>query len=260
MGAWGRFWAWYENKILGSIIIIAIIQFIQIPHMVWNADLYLSLGVVSRVHPVIDWLLYGVDLIEIVSIVNVGMIMYSMLKKRRARRLGKAAAAGEPARAAVKRGRAGFCPKCYTDIELAHGPGGEGGTGHCPRCDTDIERVPEATPVKQAIVVRTDLEMGKGKIAAQVGHACVMGAMRVREARPEWFEAWRPSQAKVVLRAGSLSEIEGIRRAAAEAGAPWDMVSDAGLTQLEPGTVTCIAVGPAPDELVDRVTGDLRLL
>jgi len=67
---------------LGSIILIAIIQFIQIPHMVWNADLMLEVGVVSRVHPVIDWLLYGVDLIEIVSIVNVGMIMYSLIKKR----------------------------------------------------------------------------------------------------------------------------------------------------------------------------------
>jgi hypothetical protein len=50
--------------------------------MVWNADLMLEVGVVSRVHPVIDWLLYGVDLIEIVSIVNVGMIMYSLIKKR----------------------------------------------------------------------------------------------------------------------------------------------------------------------------------
>lgn len=263
MGAWGRFWAWYENKILGSIIIIAIIQFIQIPHMVWNADLYLSLGVVSRVHPVIDWLLYGVDLIETISIVNVGMIMYSMLKKRRARRAGQAAgeeAKREPAREAVKHGRAGFCPKCYTDVELARGPGGDEATGHCPKCDTDIESAPEGAPVKQAIVVRTDLDMGKGKIAAQVGHACVMGAMRVREARPEWFEAWRPSQAKVVLRVGSLVELEGVKRAAAEAGAPWDMVSDAGLTQLEPGTVTCMAVGPAPDALVDRVTGDLRLL
>lgn len=258
MGAWGRFWGWYEDKILGSIIIIAIIQFIQIPHMVWNADLYLSLGVVSRVHPVIDWLLYGVDLIEIVSIVNVGMIMYSMLKKRRAGRA--AGGGGEPAREAVKHGRAGFCPRCYTDVEIARGPGGAGETGHCPACDTDIEPVAQRGAVKQAIVVRTDLEMGKGKVAAQVGHACVMGALRVREARPEWFEAWRPSQAKVVLRAGSLAEIEGIRRAAAEAGAPWDMVSDAGLTQLEPGTVTCIAVGPAPDALVDRVTGDLRLL
>ncbi len=86
MGAWSRFWAWYEDKILGSILIIAVIQFIQIPHMIWNADLYLELGVVSRLHPALDWLLYGVDLIEIVSIINVGMIMYSLVKKRRAQR------------------------------------------------------------------------------------------------------------------------------------------------------------------------------
>ena len=83
MNAWNKFWKWYENKILGSVVIIAIIQFIQIPHMIWNADLYLEMGVVSRVHPAIDWLLYGVDLIEIVSIINVGMIMYSLLQKRR---------------------------------------------------------------------------------------------------------------------------------------------------------------------------------
>lgn len=82
MNAWSKFWKWYEDKILGSIIIIAIIQFIQIPHMVWNADLMLETGFVSRIHPILDWLLYGVDLIEIVSIINVGMIMYSLLKKR----------------------------------------------------------------------------------------------------------------------------------------------------------------------------------
>jgi len=83
MNPWSRFWNWYENKILGSVVIIAIIQFIQIPHMVWNADLYLEFGVVSRIHPAIDWLLYGVDLIEIVSIINVGMILFSLMKKRR---------------------------------------------------------------------------------------------------------------------------------------------------------------------------------
>jgi hypothetical protein len=86
MNPWQRFWAWYENKILGSIIIIAVIQFIQIPHMIWNADLMLEYGAISRVHPVIDWFLYGVDLIEIVSIINVGMIMFSLLKKRRAKK------------------------------------------------------------------------------------------------------------------------------------------------------------------------------
>jgi len=87
MNAWNQFWNWYENKILGSIIIIAIIQFIQIPHMVWNADLYLDIGVIARVHPVIDWLLYGVDLIEIISIINIGMIIFSLVKKRRNQRL-----------------------------------------------------------------------------------------------------------------------------------------------------------------------------
>ena len=84
MNAWNRFWNWYESKILGSIIIIAVIQFIQIPHMIWNADLMLEVGIVSRIHPVIDWLLYGVDLIEIISIINVGMIMFILIKKRMA--------------------------------------------------------------------------------------------------------------------------------------------------------------------------------
>lgn len=87
MNTWNKFWKWYEDKILGSIVIIAIIQFIQIPHMVWNADLYLQTGHISRLHPALDWLLYGVDLIEIVSIINVGMIMFSLIKKRRAQKI-----------------------------------------------------------------------------------------------------------------------------------------------------------------------------
>ena len=64
MNPWNKFWNWYENKILGSIVIIAIIQFIQVPHMVWNADIMLEAG--------------------IISIINVGMIMFSLVKKRRA--------------------------------------------------------------------------------------------------------------------------------------------------------------------------------
>ena len=44
--------------------------------------------------------------------------------------------------------------------------------------------------IKQVIVVRTDLEMGKGKIAAQVGHACVLGSEHVRKSHPEWYDEW----------------------------------------------------------------------
>lgn len=50
--------------------------------MFWNLDLYLQWGNISRVNPVLDWLLYGVDLIEIVSIIQVSFILYSMIRKR----------------------------------------------------------------------------------------------------------------------------------------------------------------------------------
>ena len=110
------------------------------------------------------------------------------------------------------------------------------------------------------IAVRTDLGMGRGKIAAQVGHACVMGAERARGSRPEWYGEWMDGQKKVVVRAGGMADIDGLRRKAAAAGLPWAQVSDAGHTQLEPGTTTCISIGPAPAELVDRVTGGMRLL
>ena len=50
------------------------------------------------------------------------------------------------------------------------------------------------TEIKQVIVVRTDLDMGKGKIAAQVGHACVLGAEHVRKSNPDWFTKWWSGQ------------------------------------------------------------------
>lgn len=114
---------------------------------------------------------------------------------------------------------------------------------------------------KQAVAVRADLGMGRGKAAAQVGHACVMGAERARRSRPDWFEAWISEfQKKVVVRVDGAGGLEEVRRAAAQLGLPWAQVADAGLTQLEPGTVTCVCVGPAPSDLVDRATGGLRLL
>ncbi len=118
-----------------------------------------------------------------------------------------------------------------------------------------------AVPLKQVIAVRTDLKMGKGKIAAQVGHACVLGAEHVRKSKAEWFEDWWQSgQQKVVVRVEGLSDLEKVKKDAIDLALPWSEVTDAGHTQIEPGTVTCISVGPAPEDLVDKVTGDLKLL
>jgi len=116
------------------------------------------------------------------------------------------------------------------------------------------------TGIKQVIVVRTDLDMGKGKIAAQVGHACVLGAEHVRKSNPEWFSQWWEGQEKIVLKVSSLKELEQVKQDAIELDLPWSEVTDAGHTQISPGTTTCISLGPAPEEKIDKITGDLKLL
>lgn len=114
--------------------------------------------------------------------------------------------------------------------------------------------------IKQVVVVRTDLGMGRGKIAAQVGHACVMGAEHVRRSHSDWHAAWWGSQEKVVLKVSSLKELHQIKMHAFDLNLPCSEVSDAGHTQLAPGTTTCISIGPAPEDMIDCVTGSLKLL
>ena len=115
--------------------------------------------------------------------------------------------------------------------------------------------------IKQVIVVRKDLGMGTGKIAAQVGHACVLGAEHVRKSKREWFDQWeRYGQEKVVVKVSSMSELDKVKRDAISHDLPWSEVTDAGHTQIEPLTVTFISIGPAPEELIDKVTKNLKLL
>ena len=113
---------------------------------------------------------------------------------------------------------------------------------------------------KQCIAIRADLGMGKGKAAAQVGHACVICVESARSSHPEWLREWISGfQKKVVVRVDGAVQLQQVKIAAAQLGLPWSQVADAGLTQLEPGTITCVGVGPAPSDLVDKVTGELRL-
>jgi len=114
--------------------------------------------------------------------------------------------------------------------------------------------------IKQVIAVRTDLQMGKGKIAAQVAHASLLGAENVRKSNPAWFKEWWDGQEKVVVKVDSLKEIEEIKKLAISLNVPWSEVSDAGHTQIEPGTTTCISFGPAPESLIDKITGKYKLL
>ena len=79
---WNEFWNWYDRHTTKSLLVTAIIIYIQIPHMIWNADLYLELGMVSRLNPVLDFFLYGVDLIEIIPMINIAMLLYSKMRNK----------------------------------------------------------------------------------------------------------------------------------------------------------------------------------
>lgn len=115
--------------------------------------------------------------------------------------------------------------------------------------------------IKQVIVIRNDLGMGKGKLAAQVGHASVLGAENVRKSNTDWFNDWvAGGQGKIVVKVTSLKQLEEVKKHAFTLNLPCSEVTDAGHTQLSPGTITCISIGPAPEEIIDKVTGDLKLL
>tara|TARA_B100000029_G_scaffold68959_2_gene61385 strand:- start:14768 stop:15010 length:243 start_codon:yes stop_codon:yes gene_type:complete len=79
---WKGFWAWYERHTTESLLITAIIIYIQIPHMVWAGDAILQTGVVWGVNPILDFFLYGIDLIEVIPMINIGMLIYSRIRKK----------------------------------------------------------------------------------------------------------------------------------------------------------------------------------
>jgi peptidyl-tRNA hydrolase len=111
--------------------------------------------------------------------------------------------------------------------------------------------------MKQAVVARGDLGMGEGKLAAQVAHASLM-AYENTDDRAQ--SAWKgDGQKKIVLRVESESRLFELADGADTRGLPHAVVRDAGHTQLDPGTVTALAVGPAEENRVDAVTGDLSL-
>lgn len=109
--------------------------------------------------------------------------------------------------------------------------------------------------------MRADLKMGKGKLAVQAAHASVSSLQETRKLKPKWASDWfQKNQGKVCVRVESEQELRDLKQRIDSAGIPNSLIQDAGLTQLEEGTVTCLGIGPVPSAIVDNFTGDLRLL
>ncbi|MEM1582231.1 MAG: peptidyl-tRNA hydrolase Pth2 [Candidatus Bathyarchaeia archaeon] len=113
---------------------------------------------------------------------------------------------------------------------------------------------------KQVIVLRSDLKMSAGKAAVQASHAAVTSAEEARKKHPSWWREWiKSGQCKIALKVNSETELLNLERKAKDLGLPTALISDMGLTELEPGTITALGIGPAPSNIIDKVTGSLPL-
>lgn len=114
---------------------------------------------------------------------------------------------------------------------------------------------------KQVIVIRADLEMTRGKTAAQASHAAVSAGEKTRKEHPEWWRGWMDEgQCKIIVKVTSEQGLLAIEKEAKALGLPSALISNMGLTELEPGTTTALGIGPAPSNLLDKVTRRLPLL
>ena len=110
---------------------------------------------------------------------------------------------------------------------------------------------------KQVILVRTDLKMSKGKIAAQVSHGSIEAMVKSHR---DDIEKWRNSgMKKSVLKVNNRQQLYYYKRKAEDAGLVVGLIIDAGHTQLKPGTPTVLGIGPDRDEKIDAVTGKLKM-
>uniref|UniRef100_A0A8C3MZF8 Peptidyl-tRNA hydrolase 2, mitochondrial n=1 Tax=Geospiza parvula TaxID=87175 RepID=A0A8C3MZF8_GEOPR len=105
----------------------------------------------------------------------------------------------------------------------------------------------ETGELKLVLIVRNDLKMGKGKVAAQCSHAAVSAYKQVHRRNPELLKQWEYcGQPKVVLKAKRL-------------GLTVSLIQDAGRTQIAPGSRTVLGIGPGPADVIDKVSGHLKL-
>jgi PTH2 family peptidyl-tRNA hydrolase len=115
--------------------------------------------------------------------------------------------------------------------------------------------------IKQVIIVRKDLRMGTGKLAAQVAHASLMSYFEAENRDGDVAEEWlKEGEKKIVLKVDDVKDLEKLFAAFKFKKIPCALVSDAGMTQLPPGTKTALGVGPWNGSEIDAFTSALKLL
>jgi len=111
---------------------------------------------------------------------------------------------------------------------------------------------------KQVIIIRKDLNLSPGKLAVQSSHASIGSYEKTSQAI---LKAWKgEGQKKVALEVNSKKELKELYKKAKELDISCYLVKDAGMTELEPGTITALGIGPDKEEKINKVTGSIKLL
>ena len=111
---------------------------------------------------------------------------------------------------------------------------------------------------KQVILIRTDLRLPRGKACSQTAHASVEAVLK---SNSKIVKAWRETgMAKIVVKVKSEKELVKLFQQAKDNDLTAALITDAGKTVVAPGTKTCVAIGPAEEELIDEITAELALL
>ncbi|XP_020017414.1 peptidyl-tRNA hydrolase 2, mitochondrial isoform X2 [Castor canadensis] len=125
---------------------------------------------------------------------------------------------------------------------------------------TETSTLGESGEYKMILVVRSDLKMGKGKVAAQCSHAAVSAYKQIQRRNPHVLKQWEYcGQPKVVVKAPDEEALMELLTHAKMLGLTVSLIQDAGRTQIEPGSRTVLGIGPGPADLMDKVTGHLKL-
>ncbi len=111
---------------------------------------------------------------------------------------------------------------------------------------------------KQVILIREDLKLSKGKIAAQCAHASYSSAKKSKNTVLDEWES--EGQKKVVLGVKDLTELKKIKKSVDSLKIPNALIIDAGKTEIDRGTITALGIGPDKEEKINKATGNLKLL
>lgn len=112
--------------------------------------------------------------------------------------------------------------------------------------------------LKQVIIVRADLKLPKGKMAAQAAHASVEAVLRSDKDK---VKEWRQTgSAKIVVKIADKKELYKFNQMAKDSGLTTALITDAGKTVIAPGTETCVAIGPDEEDKIDTITSELKLM